>query len=159
MARLSDLLEPDRISLALSGRDREACVLETARLLSGHPAIPDFPGFERELLARFRLDTTSLGNGVALPHARTDCVGRIVVAAALIPAGFDYDGTLPPVTMIFAIGTPLERPGDYLSLVGSICRVVKDEASREALLAATSPRDFIATVRTLEERVAGRKPR
>jgi mannitol/fructose-specific phosphotransferase system IIA component (Ntr-type) len=153
--RLSDLLEPDRIRLDLRAGDREACVLETARLLTGHPAIMDFPGFERELLARFRLETTSLGNGVALPHARTDCVRRMVVAAGVYPAGLDYDDTLPRVRMIFAVGTPLNRPGDYLGLVRSLCRIVRDESSRETLLAASSPGDFISTVRALEHRILG----
>ncbi|HVU15706.1 MAG TPA: PTS sugar transporter subunit IIA [Candidatus Didemnitutus sp.] len=153
--RLSELLEPDRISLSLRAGDREGCLQETAALLESHPHMADFSEFRRELLERLRLDTTSLGNSVALPHARTRGVRQIILAAGICPAGIDYDGGPPPVKMIFVVGTPPDRPGDYLGLVGSLCRVVKDASSRDLLLAAHSPEQFIATVQALEQRILG----
>ena len=78
--RITSLLDPARINLQLQSTRRTAALNEIARLLENHPEVADYAGFYDELLARDRLDTTSLGNGIALPHARTEHVKRIVVA-------------------------------------------------------------------------------
>jgi mannitol/fructose-specific phosphotransferase system IIA component (Ntr-type) len=54
---------------------------------------------------------------------------------------------------MFVLGTPKSNPGDYLMLVGSLCRLIKDAPNREALLTAPTPEAFIATVKGLEDKV------
>lgn len=154
-ARLSSLLDPTRITLALQSTKRTAALHEIALLLSSHPDVSNFDGFYQELLARDRLDTTSLGNGIALPHARTEHVKKIVVAVGRSDAGIAYEDAGTPVRLLFVLGTPKSNPGDYLALVGSLCRLIKDAASREALLQAATPEQFIATVVELENRILG----
>ena len=78
--KITSLLDPARIVLRLESQERTAALNEVARLLEGHPDVTNFPGFYDELLARDRLDTTCLGNAVALPHARTGYVKKIVMA-------------------------------------------------------------------------------
>jgi len=56
---------------------------------------------------------------------------------------------------MFVLGTPKSNPGDYLMLVGSLCRLIKDAPQREALLAAPTPEAFIATVKELEDKILG----
>ena len=78
--RITSLLDPSRITLHVQATRRTGALNEIARQLEGHPEVANYAGFYDELLARDRLDTTSLGNGIALPHARTDHVRRIVMA-------------------------------------------------------------------------------
>ncbi|MCM2274752.1 MAG: PTS sugar transporter subunit IIA, partial [Candidatus Didemnitutus sp.] len=66
--RLSKLLDPSRITLAVQNTKRTAAINEVARLLETHPDVANFQNFYNELLARERLDTTCLGNEIALPH-------------------------------------------------------------------------------------------
>jgi mannitol/fructose-specific phosphotransferase system IIA component (Ntr-type) len=153
--RLSKFLDPARISLALQATARAAALAEAAGLLAGHPDVVSFDGFYQELLARDRLETTNLANGVALPHARTEFVRNIVVAVGRSDAGIRYDDSPPPVRLLFVLGTPKSNPSDYLALVGSLCRLIKDTAHRDALLAAPSPEAFVATVVDLENKILG----
>ena len=148
--RLSSLLDPSRITLALLSTKRVAALHETAQLLAGHPDVANFDAFYQELLARDRLDTTCLGNEIALPHARTEQVRKIVVAVGRSDAGIFYEDTQQTVKLLFVLGTPKSNPGDYLALVGALCRLIKDAANREALLRAATPEAFIATVVELE---------
>ncbi|MBI2516047.1 MAG: PTS sugar transporter subunit IIA [Opitutae bacterium] len=152
-ARLSSLLDPSRISLALQSTKRTTALHEIAHLLATHPDVSNFDGFYQELLARDRLDTTSLGNEVALPHARTEHVKKIVVAVGRSDAGILYENPPQAVRLMFVLGTPKSNPGDYLALVGSLCRLIKDAANREALLKAATPEEFIATVVELENKI------
>ena len=154
-ARLSKLLDPARITLSLQSTKRTAAIHEVAQLLVGHPDVANQDGFYQELLARDRLDTTCLGNGIALPHARTEHVKKIVVAVGRSESGVLFENSNQNVRLLFVLGTPKNNPTDYLILVGALCRLIKDEANRNALLAAATPADFIATVIELENKILG----
>lgn len=154
-ARLSKLLDPARISLAVQSAKRTTALNEVAKLLENHPDVANFQGFYNELLARERLDTTCLGNEIALPHARTEHVKKIVLAVGRSDAGVHFENCNQTVRLMFVLGTPKSNPTDYLILVGALCRLIKDASSREQLLAAPTPEAFIATVRELEDRILG----
>lgn len=151
--KISSLLSPDRIALNLSGSDRAAALKATASLLEGHPDIANFDGFYAELLARDRLDTTCLGNGVALPHARTAHVKRIVMAVGRYDAGLPFDASGEIVKLIFVLGTPKSKPGEYLATMSALCKVLRDSVDRNALLSANTPEAFIAAVSAAEAKI------
>ncbi len=153
--RLSKLLDPARITLTLQSTKRTGALHDVAKLLETHPDVANYAGFYQELLARDRLDTTSLGNAVALPHARTEHVKKIVAAVGRCDAGIAYEDNQQPVRLMFVLGTPKSNPGDYLMLVGSLCRLIKDPANRETLFAAPTPEAFITAVAELENRILG----
>ena len=154
-ARLSSLLAPERILLHVQGTKRTTAINEVARLLENHPDVVSFPGFYQELLARERLDSTCLGNEIALPHARTEHVKKIVIAVGRCDAGVHFENSNQNVRLMFVLGTPKSNPGDYLMLVGSLCRLIKEAPQREALFAAPTPEAFIATVVELENKILG----
>ena len=151
--RISSLLDPARIELAVQATERTAALLEVAQLFAGHPALTDFDGFYADLLARDRLDTTNLGNGIAVPHARTEFVNRIVLAVGRSGVGIPFDGG-ESVHLMFMLGTPLSDPGDYLRVLGALCKILKAPAHRAAMLAAPTPADFIAVVAEAEVQLA-----
>ncbi|MEI6861150.1 MAG: PTS sugar transporter subunit IIA [Verrucomicrobiota bacterium] len=144
------LLDPTRISLRLQSTKRTAALHEVAQLLTGHPDVTGFDGFYTELLARDRLDTTCLGNEVALPHARTEHVKKLVLAVGRSEAGVRFESGNQNVKLLFVIGTPKTAPGDYLALVSALCKILRTEATRAALLAAATPAEFTALVTAAE---------
>jgi mannitol/fructose-specific phosphotransferase system IIA component (Ntr-type) len=153
--RLSKLLDPARITLHVQNTRRTAAINEVARLLENHPDVANFQNFYNELLARERLDTTCLGNEIALPHARTEHVKKIVLAVGRSAEGVLFENSNQTVRLMFVLGTPKSNPTDYLILVGALCRLIKDAASREALMSAATPEAFIATVKDLEDKILG----
>ena len=145
-ALLSSYLSSARIALQLQATKRTGALHEVAALLGDHPDVANFDGFYQELLARERLDTTCLGNEVALPHARTEHVKKIVLAVGRSDAGVFFENSNQTVRLIFLLGTPKSNPGDYLQVVGTLCRLIKDQTARDALFAAPTPEAFIATI-------------
>jgi len=154
VGKITPLLDPARIVLHLKSTKRTAALNEIAQLLTVHPLVTNFAGFYDELLARDRLDTTCLCNGIALPHARTEHVKGMVLAVGRSDAGIVVDEKSEPVRLFFVLGTPKTQPGDYLAAVSALCRVLRAAATREALLAAATPEDFIGVFRAAEEKFA-----
>jgi len=153
VGRLSKLLDPTRITLSMQSTKRTAALNEVARLLDGHPDITDFQGFYNELLARERLDTTCLGNELALPHARTEHVKKIVLAVGRSKDGVFFENGNQTVKLLFVLGTPKANPTDYLMVVSALCKVLKDPANREALMLVSTPAEFIQTLIAAEEKL------
>jgi mannitol/fructose-specific phosphotransferase system IIA component (Ntr-type) len=151
--RLAQLVDPMRISLQVQNTRRTAALSEVAKQLDGHADVSNYQAFYHELLARDRLDTTCLGNEIALPHARTEHVGRIVLAIGRSAAGIHFENGNQNVRLLFVLGTPKNNPGDYLQVVSTLCKIFKHEANRAALLAADTPAAFAAVLVAAEERL------
>jgi mannitol/fructose-specific phosphotransferase system IIA component (Ntr-type) len=72
--------------------------------------------------------------------------------------GVAYENNAEPVRLIFVLGTPKSDPGGYLQLLGVLCRIFKQPANREALLAATTPEAFIERMLEFEARIVDNTP-
>ena len=133
---------------------RTSALNEVAQLLANHPGVQNFDGFYAELLARDRLDTTSLGHGFAVPHARTDHVQQIVMAVGRSEPGIPFENG-ETVRMMFMLGTPKARPGDYLQVLSTLCRMLKDPGNRDAFLTAPTPEAFVSVMTAAENKLLG----
>ena len=151
--KISSLLDPSRIALHVQNTRRTAALNEIAQQLNGHPDVLNFDGFYAELLARDRLDTTCLGNAVALPHARTEHVKNIVLAVGRSDGGILFEQSKETVRLMFMLGTPKTKPGDYLLVVSALCKLLKDPADRESFMVATTPEAFIAAIIAAETKL------
>ncbi len=154
---LRTLIDPSRIVLAVRSTRRTTALNEVARQLDGHPLVANYAGFYQELLARDRLDTTCLGNEIALPHARTEHVSGLVLAIGRSPAGVNFEKDNQTVRLLFVLGTPKHNPMAYLQVVSTLCKIFKDAANREALLAADTPEAFAEVLLAAEDRLTAPK--
>jgi mannitol/fructose-specific phosphotransferase system IIA component (Ntr-type) len=153
-ARLSSLLDPSRITLHVLSSKRTTALNEVAKLLESHPEVTNFQGFYNELLARERLDATCLGNEIALPHARTEHVQKIVLAVGRSEKGIHFENCNQTVRLMFVLGTPKSNPTDYLMVVSSLCKILKDASNRLALMSAETPDAFMRALIEAEERLS-----
>ena len=71
--KLVELLQPSHILLDLQETKRTTAIHKVASLLEKDEGVTHFQGFYDELLARERVEATSLGNGVAFPCANRSC--------------------------------------------------------------------------------------
>jgi mannitol/fructose-specific phosphotransferase system IIA component (Ntr-type) len=97
----------------------------------------------RDILERVMVAHVCIAEEVALPHARTTAVNRIVLGVARIKEpGVGFDGEHPNVRLVFMIGTPRNQVEEYLRLVAAISRLLRKPGARVALLAAPTEADF-----------------
>ncbi|MBN1543774.1 PTS sugar transporter subunit IIA [candidate division KSB1 bacterium] len=92
-----------------------------------------------EVLERERLGSTSIGKGIALPHARTQLVDEIVIALMKLQKGVVFNDDDPePVRLIFLLGTPITAVAEYLKLLSRLSKTLKNDRIRKDLLTADS---------------------
>ncbi len=142
--KLAELVKPQLVLLDLKETRRTAAIHEVALLLERDPDVINFKAFYDELLARERVEATSLGNGVAFPHARTDHVKKMVLAVGRSRTGVLFETSGETIHLIFVIGTPRRMVTEYLALVGAMARLLRNEEVRKRLMAAATPAEFAA---------------
>jgi len=140
---LTDLLDEKQVILRLRSRKVPNALREIIGLLAQNGKIENPEGFFEKVLAREQVHPSVVENGVAFPHARTDLVDEIVVGIGRSHAGLPFGQNGVRARLIFVIGVPERLVNDYLICVGTLARLVRDDATRSTLLHAQTPREFI----------------
>ena len=131
--------------LDLVANSREAAICGLHAPLGRSPAVTDAPLLLHGLLERAMLAPVCIAPDVALPHARTTAVERVVIGVARVAApGVGFDPEHPHVRLIFMVGTPKPQVEEYLLAVAAISRLLKSEGVRAGLLAARTEAEFAA---------------
>ena len=140
---LTDLLDEKQVILGLRSRKAPNVLREIIELLAQNGKIQNPEAFFEKVLAREEAHPSVVENGVAFPHARTDLVNEIVVGIGRSRAGIPFEHNGVRARLIFVIGVPERLVNDYLICVGTLVRLVRDDAIRSALLHAQTPREFV----------------
>jgi mannitol/fructose-specific phosphotransferase system IIA component (Ntr-type) len=140
---LPELLDEKEVILRLRSRKLANALREIIQLLAHNGKIDDTNKFFEEVLAREQAHPSPVENGVVFPHARTDLVEEIVVGIGRSRTGIPVGPNQQRARLIFVIGVPERLVHDYLVSVGTLVRLLKDDATRSALLHAETPREFI----------------
>ena len=143
---LTDLLDEKQVILGLRSRKVPNALREIIELLAQNGKIQNPQVFLEKVLAREEDHTSVVENGVAFPHARTDLVDAIVLGIGRSGAGIPFGHNGMRARLIFVIGVPERLVNDYLICVGTLVRLVRDDAIRSALLHAQTPREFVDTL-------------
>jgi mannitol/fructose-specific phosphotransferase system IIA component (Ntr-type) len=140
---LTDLLDEKQVILGLRSRKVPTALREIIELLAHNGKIQNPGAFFEKVLAREEAHPSVVENGVAFPHARTDLVDEIVVGIGRSRAGIPFGPNGVRARLIFVIGVPERLVNDYLICVGTLVRLLKDDAIRSTLLHAQTPREFV----------------
>ena len=133
---LIDLLNEKAITVNLVSTDKEGVIRELVDVLV---KTGDISGAGKEKLTKVLLDrealgSTGIGQGVAVPHGKCDCVKKLVAAFGISRKGVNF-GSLDgePVYIFFLLIAPDESAGPHLKALARISRLLKDRYVRDAL--------------------------
>ena len=141
---LADLLTEQQVILRLRSRKPANAIRQIVDVLAADISgrkIAKPEAFLEQVLARERTHPSVVENAVAF--ARTDLVDEIVVGIGRSRAGIPFGENQQRAHLIFVIGVPERLLSDYLICVGTLARLVKDQAIRSRVLNAETPREFI----------------
>ena len=135
---LSDLLHPGRVRVGVAATDKDSALLAVASLLTMPEATVNAEAVYEVLLERERLASTGVGSNVAIPHGRCDDFDELRAAVAICTSGVDFEAVdALPVKIIVGIIGPRSMPQKHLAALAGVSRVLRDDAKRAALVAAT----------------------
>jgi PTS system nitrogen regulatory IIA component len=150
--RLSDFINKRLINLSLQAKGKKETLEELTDLLARQRIIPDREKLVNVLLERESLGSTGVGNGIAIPHAKTDLAKKIIITFGRSDKGIDFDSLdKKPVYLIFLIIAPEDAHETYLRVLARISRLLHEEKIRNGLRAAQSPRQVVNLIRKEEK--------
>jgi fructose-specific phosphotransferase system IIA component len=105
------------------------------------------------LMNRESLGSTAIGQGIAIPHAKSDCVDRLVAAFGLSKKGIDFDSLDGELAYIFfLLLAPQDSAGPHLKALARISRLLKDKYFRDSLRACTDDKSVIKIITQEDEK-------
>lgn len=147
--QICDILGSDKIFVDGSAdliRSKADALRMLAEMLSG-PLKAEPPVLERLLLEREQLQSTGIGDGVAIPHASMETAPGRAAALLITPHGVPYDSIDgADATIIFGVIGPREATGDHLRVLARISRLLRDASTRQQLTQARSAEEVYALV-------------
>jgi fructose-specific phosphotransferase system IIA component len=137
MLTLQEFMDENLIISDLKSKDKQSIIEEMVEKFIKKHIITDREAFLGAIRKREELESTAIGNGIAIPHARIQGVTKLQVALGKSENGFDFQSLdKKPVFIIFMIASPLDVRKEYLQIVAKIARFAKNEALRKAILQA-----------------------
>lgn len=132
--RITDLLKKESILLGGSPKSKSEAIDMLVELQAKGGNITDIEEYKKGILAREEKGSTAVGEGIAIPHAKSEAVKAPSLAAMTVPEGVDYEALDDePSNLLFMIAAP--NDGDvHLEVLSRIMTILMDEDFRAKLL-------------------------
>jgi PTS system nitrogen regulatory IIA component len=105
------------------------------------------------LMSREALGSTAIGQGVAIPHAKVDCVDKLIAAFGISKKGVDFDSLDgEPAYIFFLLVAPQDSAGPHLKALARISRLLKDKYFRDGLRTAVDDKTIIKIISQEDEK-------
>ena len=105
------------------------------------------------LMEREALGSTAIGQGIAIPHAKSDCVEKLVAAFGLSKKGVDFDSLDGELAYIFfLLVAPQDSAGPHLKALARISRLLKDKYFRDTLRSCEDDKAVIKIIAQEDEK-------
>jgi fructose-specific phosphotransferase system IIA component len=153
--KITDFLQEHAAACELKAETKDNVIRELVSLLVKVGAIKDkdVQKLVRILLDREALGSTGIGQGVAIPHGKTDCVTQLVGAIGISKSGMNFDSLDGERTHIFfLLIAPQDSAGPHLKALARISRLLKEKHFRDSLRAAKDPKTLIKILQDEDER-------
>jgi PTS system nitrogen regulatory IIA component len=99
------------------------------------------------LLAREALGSTAIGQGIAIPHGKCDCVNKLVGGLGVSKAGINFDSLDgEPAYIFFVLVAPIDSAGPHLKALARISRILKDKYFRDTLKTSKDEKSVLKLV-------------
>ena len=143
--RLTELLTEERIAVRhVDGQnplDKKEALRILAHMLAGGARVDDGV-VDRVLTEREQLQSTGIGEGVAIPHGALPQLETQFASLLVVPEGIDFvaiDGL--KVNILFAVIGPKRATGEHLKTLARVSRLLRNKAFRDRLLASVDARE------------------
>lgn len=150
--KISKLLKEKCIKLDLKQTEKRKTIAELVDFVSLAGRIKDKKTILGMILKREKLGSTGIGNGVAIPHARSGKLAELALAFARQDQGVDFGALDGEKTYLFFIlVSPEEQVGVHLKVLAQISHLVRDKFVVDRLKTAKDKKEIIKIIETYEK--------
>jgi fructose PTS system EIIBC or EIIC component len=149
--RVKDLLSAVSIDLNGHAASKEEAIKHLVDLMVQRGNITDRNVYEKGVFAREEEGSTGIGEGIAIPHCKSDSVSAPGLAAMLVPGGVEFDSLDgEPADLFFLIAAPNTEDNVHLDVLSRLSMLLMDEQFQSDLRNAKSAEDFLAVIDAAE---------
>jgi len=145
--KIMEILVKEAVILDLGVRTKREVLAEMAASLAKVEPQIEADRLVEVLMEREALQSTGIGEGVAIPHGKLPGLGRLVATFARSREGIDFesiDGQ--PTHHFFLLVVPEHSGGQYLKALARISRFFRDPAFRQSLVEGEALEDVIRAI-------------
>ena len=145
--KIMDILVKDAVILDVDSQDKPAVLERLAQAVAGAETGLDADRLLQVLVERENLQSTGIGDGVAIPHGKLAGLPRLLAGFARSPRGVDFqsiDGQ--PTYLFFLLVVPEHSGGMHLKALARISRFFRDAGFRKALMEAETREDVLRAI-------------
>lgn len=145
--RIVDLLDKRSICLDAAPSTKEEALNQAIDLMVKSGKIKNKEEYKKEVYLREEEGTTGIGEGIAIPHGKSDAVSKPGLAAMVIKKGVEFqslDGE--PVHLMFLIAAPNTKDNVHLDVLSKLSTLLMDETFVASLKNAKSVDEFLAII-------------
>ncbi len=107
-----------------------------------------------QIMAREMTESTGIGHGIAVPHARVSGMKNLACAVGRVTSGLDFMAVdKKPVHLVFLICYPPTQQTTYLNFVATIAKLLRDGTHLNAMLEAETADAMFDVLEELSERL------
>ena len=137
--QITSILSAERTLCHVQAADKQQALTVCAQLFEQDTAGIAASTLLQNLLARERLGSTGLGNGIAIPHCRLKNIDTVQGALVTLAAPIEFDAIdNRPVDILFVLLAPERALQQHLNALAALAERLNEPALRQALRAATS---------------------
>lgn len=152
--KVTDFLEAAMIIPELKGGGNSAVLEEMAKLMASHYQFTDAKKLLEILLARERIGSTAIGEGVAIPHGKVPGVNRVYGAFGCSPKGIDCQAPDRGLThLFFLLIAPEDSTSDHLKALARVSRLLKDGKLRARIMEGKTREEILNTLKEKDEKL------
>jgi len=105
------------------------------------------------LMERERLGSTSLGEGVAIPHCRLEGLRETTAAFITLANPVDFEAPdQQPVDLVFILVVPLDENEEHLQILARLSKIFQDADTRQTLRSIRGDTELYETMKSLLDR-------
>ena len=149
--RLSDILRPTNIKVAIPAATKLDVIRELVDLLAANGEIADPKKVLDSVLEREGTRTTGIGNGLAIPHGKSHGTDHLVMAIGKPATPIDFNSIdNRPVTIVWMLISPPDQSGVHIKALAAVSRLMTSDKFRFAINQADTADDLYEIIRKQE---------
>ena len=149
--KIRDLLAAESIQLSGTAAGKQEALDKMVDLMAKSGKINDVETYRKGVYAREEESTTGIGEGIAIPHCKSDAVDRPGLAAMVLPDGVDFDSLDgEKVDLIFLIAAPNTKENVHLDVLSKLSVLLMDEDFTKNLRSAKTVEEFLSVIDAAE---------
>lgn len=151
--RITDLLKPQSIDLQACPATKLEAVDRLVDLMEAGGNLADKALYREKVLEREAEGSTGIGEGIAIPHAKTEAVKAPGLASMIVRGGVDYESLDDePAYLFFLIAAPAGGENVHLEVLSRLSRMLMDETFQERLKKAATPEEYLQVIDAAEQK-------